>query len=150
MKYLPFAVRLTSLSMIISRSIHVAANGIISFFFVAEECSTVYIYIPHLPYPFICRWTLRLLQALVTVNAPAINTRAFPVAQMVKNLPAVLAHQVGWEDLLEKGMATHATIFTRRIPCIDEHKHWGSYIFSRYVPREWDCWITRQFYFSFF
>ena len=30
--------------MIISRSIHVAANGIISFFFMAEYYSVVYIY----------------------------------------------------------------------------------------------------------
>ena len=30
--------------MIISRSIHVAANGIISFFFMAEQYSTVYMY----------------------------------------------------------------------------------------------------------
>ena len=35
---------LTSLSMIISKSIHVAANGIISFFFMAEWYSFVYVY----------------------------------------------------------------------------------------------------------
>ena len=69
-----------------------------------------------------------MLHALVIVNSAAINTRAFLVAQIVKNLPAILADRVGWEDLLEKGMATHASIFTRRIPCIEEHKHWGSYI----------------------
>ena len=35
------------------------------------------------------------------------------VAQMVKNLPAMLEIWVwplGWEDLLEKGMATHSSI----------------------------------------
>ena len=37
-------VWLTSLSMIISRSIHVAANAIISFLFMAEYYSIVYIY----------------------------------------------------------------------------------------------------------
>ena len=37
-------IQLTSLSMIISRSIHVAANGIISFFFMAEYYSSVYMY----------------------------------------------------------------------------------------------------------
>ena len=36
MGYLSFSVWLTSLSMIISRSIHVAANSVISFFFMAE------------------------------------------------------------------------------------------------------------------
>ena len=38
---------------------------------------------------------------------------ASPVAQMVENLPAVWATQVqflGWEDALEKGMATHSSI----------------------------------------
>ena len=38
---------------------------------------------------------------------------------MVKNLPAVQETQVrswGWEDPLEKGMATHCSILTQRIP----------------------------------
>ena len=46
---------LSSLSMITSRSIHVAANGIISFFCfgrVIFHC----IYVAHLIYPFICWW----------------------------------------------------------------------------------------------
>jgi len=37
----------------------------------------------------------------------------FLVAQMVKNLPAVQKTRVqslGWEDPLEKGMATHSSI----------------------------------------
>ena len=39
--YLSFSLRLTSLSMIISQSIHVAANGTISFIFMAEyACSS--------------------------------------------------------------------------------------------------------------
>ena len=42
--YLSFSVWLTSLSMMISRSTHVAANGIISFFFMAEKYSIVSVY----------------------------------------------------------------------------------------------------------
>ena len=42
--YLPFSFWLTSLSMRISSCIHVAANGIISFFFMTEWYSTVYMY----------------------------------------------------------------------------------------------------------
>ena len=41
------------------------------------------------------------------------------VAQMVKNLPARQETQVqflGWEDLLEKGMAIHSSILAQRIP----------------------------------
>ena len=48
------SVWFTSLNMIIFRSIHVAANGIILFFFFLR------IYVPHLC-PFLCSWTLRLL-----------------------------------------------------------------------------------------
>ena len=45
------------------------------------------------------------------------------VAQMVKNLPAVQESQVrslDQEDPLEKGMATHSSIFAWRIPCTEE------------------------------
>ena len=41
------------------------------------------------------------------------------VAQMVKNLPAMQETWVqspGWEDLLEKGKATHSSILAWRIP----------------------------------
>ena len=41
------------------------------------------------------------------------------VAQLVKNLPAVQetwVQSLGWEDPLEKGKATHASILARRIP----------------------------------
>ena len=46
-------------------------------------------------------------------------TRASLVAQLVKNLPAVQETWVwslGWEDPLEKGMATHSSILAWRIP----------------------------------
>ena len=41
------------------------------------------------------------------------------VAQMVKNLPAMQetwVRSLGWEDPLEKGMATHSSILAWRIP----------------------------------
>ena len=41
------------------------------------------------------------------------------VAQLVKNLPAMWetwVRSVSWEDLLEKGIATHSSILTWRIP----------------------------------
>ena len=44
-------------------------------------------------------------------------------AQMVKDLPATQETRVqslGWDDPLEKGMATHATILAWRIPWIEE------------------------------
>ena len=41
------------------------------------------------------------------------------VAQLVKNPPAMQETRVrslGWEDPLEKGLATHSSILARRIP----------------------------------
>ena len=45
------------------------------------------------------------------------------VAQMVKNLTAIretLVGSLGWEDLLEKGMAIHSSILAWRIPWTEE------------------------------
>ena len=51
------------------------------------------------------------------------SLRASLVAQMVKNLPAVqetCVRFLGWEDALEKGMATHSSIPAWRIPWTEE------------------------------
>ena len=45
------------------------------------------------------------------------------VAQMVKNLPAMQetwVRSLGWEDPLEKGLATHSSILAWRIPWTEE------------------------------
>ena len=45
------------------------------------------------------------------------------MAQMVKHLPTVWKTQVqslGWEDLLEKEMATHSNILAWKIPWTEE------------------------------
>ena len=45
--------------------------------------------------------------------------RAFLVAQLVKNLPAIRVtwfQSLGWEDPLEKGAATHSRILAWRMP----------------------------------
>ena len=54
------------------------------------------------------------------------------VAQMVKNLPArqeTWVQSLGWEDPLEKGMATHCSILAWRIPWTEEpgrlYSLWG-------------------------
>ena len=49
--------------------------------------------------------------------------RASPVAQTVKNRPAmqeVWVQSLGWEDPLEEGMATHSNILALRIPWTEE------------------------------
>ena len=51
--------------------------------------------------------------------SPMTIIKAFLVAQMVKNLPAVRGtwvQSLGQEDPLEKGMATHSSILSWRIP----------------------------------
>ena len=58
--YLSFSCWLTLFSMIISHSIHVAANGIIWFLIFYGWVILYYIYALHL-YPFICQRTFRLL-----------------------------------------------------------------------------------------
>ena len=59
--------------------------------------------------------------------SPFINKPAFlwasPLAQRVKSLPAMWETQVlslGWENPLEKGMATHPSILAWRIPRTEE------------------------------
>ena len=50
-------------------------------------------------------------------------TRASLVAQTVKNLPAMWETWVqflGWEDILEKRIATHSGILAWRIPWTEE------------------------------
>ena len=51
------------------------------------------------------------------------DTWAFLVAQRVKNLPAIWktwVQSLGWEDPLEKAMATHSSIHACRIPWTEE------------------------------
>ena len=52
-----------------------------------------------------------------------IHMRASLVAQMVKNLPAMKetwVQSLGWEDPLEKEMATHSSTLAWKIPWTEE------------------------------
>ena len=52
-------------------------------------------------------------------NLPQTYYGVSLVAQMVKNLPAMQktwVRSLGWEDPLEKGMATHSSILAWKIP----------------------------------
>ena len=51
------------------------------------------------------------------------NLMDFPIAQMVKNLPAmqeIWVRSLGWEDPLEKEMATPSNILAWRKPWTEE------------------------------
>ena len=65
------------------------------------------------------------------IGYPSQYTWASLVAQLVKNLPAkreAWVRSLGWEDSLEKGMATHSSILAWRIPWTEEpggYSPWG-------------------------
>ena len=61
---------LTSLRVIISGSIHVAANGIILFFLWLFHCTCV----PYLLYPLICRWKFGCCHVVAIVKSAAMST----------------------------------------------------------------------------
>ena len=53
----------------------------------------------------------------------SVFQRASVVAQMVKNRPAMWetwVQSLGWEDALEKEMATHSSILAWRIPRLEK------------------------------
>ena len=56
---------------------------------------------------------------IINYNSCVQMNLAFLVAQMVKNPPAMWENwdrSLGWEDPVEKGMATHSSILAWRIP----------------------------------
>ena len=54
------------------------------------------------------------------IYAPSRHSWASLVVQMVKNLPAMQDRELGQEDALEKGMATHSSVPACSIPWTEE------------------------------
>ena len=74
-------------------------------------------------------------------HVPLLPKQASLLAQMVKNLSAVQemwVQSLGWEDPLEKGMATHSSILAWRIPWTEELGGLQSTEFQRV----WHDWVT--------
>ena len=74
------------------------------------------------------------------------NSRASLMAQMVKNLPAVQKTWIwflGWEDPLEKGMATHSSILAWRIQWTKEPGR----LQLMGLQRVGHDWVTKCFHF---
>ena len=68
------------------------------------------------------------------------------VAQTVKRLPAMREtrlRSLGWEDLLEKEMATHSSILAWRIPQMEEPGRLQS-MGSQRVRHDWATSLTQQ------
>ena len=56
-------------------------------------------------------------------SIPLVYLRLFMVVQMIKNLlamPETWAQSLGWEDPLDKGMATHSSVLAWRFPQTEE------------------------------
>ena len=69
----------------------------------------------------VCPWNFVGQKPILKPNVKAKG--ASLVAQVVKKLPAVQetpVRSLGWEDLLEKGMATHSSILAWKIPWTEE------------------------------
>ena len=67
------------------------------------------------------------------------------VAQMVKHLPTMWETRVqslGWEDLLEKEIATHSSILAWKIPWMEEPGRLQSTGLQRVQPRLSDFTFT--------
>ena len=61
--------------------------------------------------------------APASVSILPMNIGAYLMTQMVKNLPVMQGtwvRSLGWEDPLEKGIATHSSILVWRIPWTEE------------------------------
>ena len=75
------------------------------------------------------------LAQLTSVNSVYWRVRASPVAQTVKNPPAMWdtwVQSLDWEDPLEEGMETHSSILAWRIP-MDREAWWASSMGSQRV-----------------
>ena len=81
----------------------------------------------------------RVGQDWSNLAAVAAASRTYLVAQMVKHLPTMRETRVqslGWEDLLEKEMATHSSILSWKIPWMDEPGRLQSMALRR-VGHDW-------------
>ena len=95
-----------------------------------------------------CHYSRHLYFCLnVCMFISSINiSLVFPVAQLLKNLPSMRetwVRSLGWEDPLEKGMATHSSILAWRIPWTED----PGGLQSTGSHRLWDNWVANTFTF---
>ena len=111
---LSFCDWLISLSIISSRFILVVAGVIISFLFNAEYYSTVYI--QYFVYPFLCRWTLGLLQYFDYLCSAAVSIEV-QVSVQETSLNSVVSISRNVIAGCRRRRGRNITIF-REMPCV--------------------------------
>ena len=77
--------------------------------------------------------------SVIIIPSMYLQIWSFLVAQMVKNLPAMWetwVRSLGWEDLLENGMAVHSSMLAWRIPQTEEPGRL-QFIGSQRVRHDW-------------
>ena len=92
----------------------------------------------------ICACNFQIKMKKSRIWAQLITVRASLVAQSVKNLPVVQETQVqflGWEDPLEKEMATHSSILAWKISWTEEPDG----LQSRGLQRVEHDWVTNTY-----
>ena len=94
-------------------------------------------------------WLTALVESLINSTTiywvlTYMRSGASLVAQIVKNLPVMQETRVqplGWEDPLEKGMATHSSILAWRIPWTEE----PDLLQSMGLQRVGHVWVTNAY-----
>ena len=84
----------------------------VGFYFVCLFVSRILLYL-----------VMKILQPVEVIFIENFFSGTCPVVQTVKRLPTMRETQVkslGWEDLLEKEMATHSSILAWKIPWTEE------------------------------
>ena len=80
---------------------------------------------------------------LSKIDRHLLRPGAFQVAEVVKKSPCIAEDQgliLGWEDTLEKGMATHSSILAWRIP-MDRGAWWAK---DHWVTKRRHDWVTKH------
>ena len=80
-------------------------------------------WIVHSSFSIRCSGKPQITSLANPINRNSQGVRASLVAQLVKNLPAMQKTEVqslGWDDPLEKGMATHSSMLIRGILWAEE------------------------------